>query len=52
VPLALAVLHGAAGARLLPWLSSISSLDDSTCEVRRWVLMTALAALLNNGNLA
>jgi hypothetical protein len=33
VPLALAVLHGAAGARLLPWLSSISSLDESTCEV-------------------
>lgn len=34
VPLSLAVLHGAAGARLLPWLSSISSLDEETCEVR------------------
>ncbi|WIA21715.1 hypothetical protein OEZ85_000881 [Tetradesmus obliquus] len=35
VPLSLAVLHGAAGARLLPWLSSISSLDEETCEALR-----------------
>eukprot|EP00878_Enallax_costatus_P006953 GHUV01007287.1.p1 GENE.GHUV01007287.1~~GHUV01007287.1.p1 ORF type:complete len:760 (+),score=222.01 GHUV01007287.1:879-3158(+) len=31
-PLSLAVLHEAAGARILPWLGTIITLDDDTCK--------------------